>query len=252
MNLTVLFADIRSFTSLSEKMTPRENFNFLNSFLSRVSPVIRRNSGFIDKYMGDGIMALFPRSPADALRAGVELLDTVRLFNRHRANSGYRPIFIGVGINCGKLMLGTVGEASRMEGTVISDVVNLTSRLEELTRTFGSNIIVSRDLIAACPDTAGYPRRYLGSVPVRGKSDLVAVYEIIDVVDESRVRTHDRFETAVRSFEQQRYSEATAGFRAVLAEDPTDVAARYFINRLLEIARTKTGQARHSGIRAAG
>ena len=252
MNLTVLFADIRSFTALSEKMTPRENFNFLNSFLSRVSPVIRRNSGFIDKYMGDGVMALFPRSPADALCAGVELLETVRLFNRHRANSGYQPIFIGVGINCGKLMLGTVGEASRMEGTVISDVVNLTSRLEGLTRKFGSNIIVSRDLVAACPDTAGYPRRYLGSVPVRGKADLVAVYEIIDAVDESRVRTYDRFESAVGSFEQQRYAEATAGFRAVLAEDPADVAARYYIDRLLEIARAKVGQARPAGIRAAG
>ena len=252
MNLTVLFADIRSFTALSEKMTPRENFNFLNSFLSRISPVIRRNNGFIDKYLGDGIMALFPRSADDALHAGVELLETVRLFNRHRANSGYQPIFIGVGINCGKLMLGTVGEASRMEGTVISDVVNLTSRLEGLTRTFGSNIIVSKDLIETCPDTAGYPTRYLGSVPVRGKSLVVAVYEIIDVVDESRVRTHSRFEAAVRSFEQQRYSEATAGFRAVLAEDPADVAARYYIDRLLEIARAKSGQVRQAGVRAAG
>ncbi len=252
MNLTVLFADIRSFTALSEKMTPRENFNFLNSFLSRVSPVIRRNSGFIDKYMGDGVMALFPRSPDDALRAGVELLETLRVFNGHRASSGYPPISIGVGINCGKLMLGTVGEASRMEGTVISDVVNLTSRLEGLTRTFGSNIIVSRDLIAACPDTAGYPTRYLGSVAVRGKAELVAVYEIIDVVDESRARTHGRFETAVGNFEQQRYSEATAGFRSVLAEDPADVAARYYINRLLEIARAKAGQVRQAGIPAAG
>jgi adenylate cyclase len=252
MNLTVLFADIRSFTSLSEKMTPAENFNFLNSFLRRVSPVIRSNKGFIDKYMGDGIMALFPRSPADALRAGVELLDTVRLFNRHRANSGYQPISIGVGINSGRLMLGTVGEASRMEGTVISDVVNLTSRLQGLTRMFGSNIIVSRELIAVCPDTAGYPRRYLGSVPVRGKAEVVSLFEIIDVVDESRVRTHDRFEGAVRSFEQQRWSEAAAGFRAVLAEDPVDVAARHYIDRLVEIARTKTEQSRRGGLGAAG
>jgi class 3 adenylate cyclase len=252
MNLTVLFADIRSFTALSEKMTPAENFNFLNSFLRRVSPVIRRNSGFIDKYMGDGIMALFPRSPADALRAAVELLETVRLFNRHRANSGYEPISIGVGINSGRLMLGTVGEASRMEGTVISDVVNLTSRLQGLTRMFGSNIIVSRELIVACPDTAGYPRRYLGSVPVRGKEAVVALFEIIDVVDQSRVRTHDRFEAAVRSFEQQRYSEAASAFRAILAEDPADVAARHYIDRLVEIARMRTDQARRAGLGAAG
>jgi two-component system sensor histidine kinase ChiS len=139
-----------------------------------------------------------------------------------------------------------------MEGTVISDVVNLTSRLQGLTRVFGSNIIVSKDLIAACPDTAGYPRRYLGNVPVRGKSEVVALYEIIDVVDEPRVRTHDRFEAAVRSFEQQRYSDAAAGFRAVLAEDPTDPSARHYIDRLVEIARTKTEQAGHTGVGAAG
>ncbi len=248
MNLTVLFADIRAFTALSEKMTPRENFNFLNSFLSRISPVIRRNNGFIDKYMGDGIMALFPRAPDDALHAGVELLETVRLFNRHRANSGYQPIFIGVGINCGRLMLGTVGEASRMEGTVISDVVNLTSRLQGLTRLYGPNIIVSNHLIESCPETAGYPRRYLGSAPVRGKSEVVALYEIIDVVDESRVRTSRRFETAVLSFEQERYPEAAAGFRAVLAEDPADVAARHYIDRLLDIARARSGRPRRVGV----
>ena len=139
-----------------------------------------------------------------------------------------------------------------MEGTVISDVVNLTARLQGLTRTFGSNIIVSKDLIAACPDTAGYSRRYLGSVPVRGKSELVALYEIIDVVDESRVHTLARFETAVRHFEQQLYPEATAGFRGVLAKDPADVAARHYIDRLLEIARARSEQARHTGARAAG
>ena len=252
MNLTVLFADIRSFTALSEKMTPAENFKFLNSFLRRVSPVIRSNKGFNDKYMGDGIMALFPRSPADAVRAGVELLDTVRLFNRHRANSGYQPISIGVGINTGRLILGTVGEESRMEGTVISDVVNLTSRLQGLTRMFGSNIIVSRELVAMCPDTAGYPRRYLGSVPVRGKSEVVSLFEIIDVVDESRLRTRARFEAAVRSFEQQRYSEAAAAFRSVLAEDPADAAARHYIDQLVEISRARTDQARRAGIVAAG
>jgi hypothetical protein len=117
---------------------------------------------------------------------------------------------------------------------------------------FGSNIIVSKQLLAACPDTAGYPRRYLGSVPVRGKSELVSLYEIIDVVDESRVRTCDRFEAAVRSFEEQRYTEAAAGLRAVLAEDPADVAVRHYIDRLVEVARTRNEKARRAGISAAG
>jgi len=116
LELTVLFADIRAFTTLSEDMSPTENFNFLNSYLSRISPVVRRNRGFIDKYLGDGIMALFPRTPLDAVRTGLELMETVRVFNGHRANSGYRPIGIGVGINTGSLMLGTIGRARAWRG----------------------------------------------------------------------------------------------------------------------------------------
>jgi two-component system sensor histidine kinase ChiS len=232
MKLTVLFADIRSFTSLSENLTPVENFNFLNSYLSRISPVIRRNKGFIDKYLGDGVMALFPRSPEDAVNAGLELLETVRIFNGHRANSGYRPIAISIGVNTGNLMLGTVGESSRMDGTVISDAVNLASRLEGLTRTFGAWIIVSGDLLAACPAVTRIPHRYLGRVRVKGKSRAVRIYEIIDRPDEGRVRTREAFEQALRSLEGRKYSEAARGFESVVAGDPSDPAARYYLKRL--------------------
>jgi adenylate cyclase len=234
MDLTVLFSDIRSFTSLSENMSPRENFNFLNSYLKRISPVIGRNGGFIDKYVGDGIMALFPRSVADALHASVEMLATLRIFNGHRANSGYRPISFGIGINTGRLMLGTVGESSRMEGTVISDVVNLASRLEGLTRLYGAWIIVGSDVLAACPETGGFPHRYLGKQPVKGKAKAVEVYEIIDVEEPQKTRTRPRFEAAVLDFEERRFEAAASGFRDVLAEDPSDEAARYFLVRLAE------------------
>jgi adenylate cyclase len=232
MRMTVLFADIRSFTTLSENMTPVENFNFLNSYLSRISPVIRAHGGFIDKYIGDGIMSLFPGSPQDAVRAGLELLATVRLFNVHRANSGYRPISIGIGINTGTLMLGTVGEASRMEGTVISDAVNLASRLEGLTRTFGSWIIASGELLEACSGADWMRHRYLGRVHVKGKSQAVAIHEIIDEPDSARLATRERFEAAVRSLESRRTAEAAAGFHAVLEEDPADHAAAYYVGRI--------------------
>ena len=232
LELTVLFADIRAFTTLSEDMSPTENFNFLNSYLSRISPVVRRNRGFIDKYLGDGIMALFPRTPLDAVRTGLELMETVRVFNGHRANSGYRPIGIGVGINTGSLMLGTIGESSRMEGTVISDAVNLASRLEGLTRTFGSWIIVSEDLLTACPEAAQLPHRRLGRVRVKGKLRAVTVFEIIDAPDMVRVRTRDAFEEALRSFEARRYRQARSAFRAVLDVEPTDQAARFYLKKI--------------------
>jgi class 3 adenylate cyclase len=235
MKLTVLFADIRSFTSLSEDLTPVENFNFLNSYLSRISPVIRGHGGFIDKYLGDGVMALFPRSPEDAVNAGLELLETVRVFNGHRANCGYRPIAISVGVNTGNLMLGTVGESSRMEGTVISDAVNLASRLEGLTRTFGAWIIVSGDLLEACPAVTRTPHRYLGRVRVKGKSRAVRIYEIIDRPDEGRVRTRETFEQALKWLEGRRYREAAAAFESVIAGDPSDSAARYYLKRLAAV-----------------
>ncbi len=231
MKLTVLFADIRSFTTLSEAMTPAENFNFLNSYLSRISPVIRRNRGFIDKYLGDGIMALFPESPQDAVQAGLDLMETVRVFNGHRANSGYRPIGIGVGVNTGRIMLGTIGESFRMDGTVISDAVNVASRLEGLTRIFDAWIIVSGDSLSDCPEAARFPHRYLGRVRVKGKSSAVRIYEVIDAPSVARIRSREAFENALRCLERRDYAEAARGFEQVSADDPTDGAARYFLDR---------------------
>jgi len=232
LDLTVLFADIRAFTTLSEALTPLENFNFLNSYLSRISPVVRSNRGFIDKYLGDGVMALFPRSPMDAVRAGLELMDTVRVFNGHRARAGYRPISIGVGINTGSLMLGTIGESNRMEGTVISDAVNLASRLEGLTRTFGASVIVSENLLAACPEAQQLPHRCLGRVRVKGKQRGVIVYEIIDSPDMARSQTRRVFEAALAAFQKGRYAEAAQGFGSVAETDPADSAARFYLRRI--------------------
>jgi two-component system sensor histidine kinase ChiS len=135
--MTVLFADIRSFTSLSERMSPKENFDFLNAYLSRVSPVIRNHNGFIDKYIGDAVMALFPQTADDAVQAAIEMQKQVSLYNSYRQENGYDPIAIGIGLHSGTLMLGTVGESQRMESTVIADAVNLASRLEGLTKVYG-------------------------------------------------------------------------------------------------------------------
>jgi len=102
--MTIMFADIRSFTSLSESMSPRDNFDFINSYLSRVGPVIRQYNGFIDKYIGDGIMALFPNCAEDAVQAAIEMQQQVKIYNKHRQNSGYQPISIGIGLHTGTLM----------------------------------------------------------------------------------------------------------------------------------------------------
>ena len=130
LEMSVLFSDIRDFTTLSESMTPEENFKFINSYLSRMEPAIAENSGFIDKYIGDAIMALFSGEADNAVKAGISMLHRLIEYNQHRANSGYKPIKNGIGINTGFLMLGTVGGQNRMDSTVISDAVNLASRGE--------------------------------------------------------------------------------------------------------------------------
>ncbi|MCC5816465.1 MAG: hypothetical protein JJT78_17070 [Leptospira sp.] len=134
IEMTVLFADIRSFTTLSEKMAPAENFKFLNDFLNLIEPIFSKNYGYVDKYLGDGVMALFHRTPGDAIKSAVEANRVLRAYNLGRASSGLDPINIGIGINTGRLMLGTIGTENRMEITVISDAVNLAARMEGLTK----------------------------------------------------------------------------------------------------------------------
>jgi hypothetical protein len=110
--MTMLFSDIRSFTTLSGELTPAENFRFVNSYLTNIGPIIREHNGFIDKYIGDGIFALFPDKTCDSVDAAIEMQQRVVTYNEGRARAGYIPIAIGIGLHRGRLMLGTIGEAN--------------------------------------------------------------------------------------------------------------------------------------------
>lgn len=231
-NMTVLFADIRSFTSLSEEMTPEENFRFLNSFLSQVVPVIREQGGFVDKFIGDAIMALFPYPPDKAVKAAIELQNSVKEYNEARSRAGYREISLGIGIHTGQLMLGTIGETSRMETTVISDAVNVAARLEDLTKTYGSSIIISRELFNKLDDTSNLSSRSLGDATVKGKSKSIEIVEILDgsnsEPDRTKIENKSIFEKAVECIRKEKYFEAAELLRKVLDRNPGDLAATYF------------------------
>lgn len=233
--MTILFSDIRSFTMLSEKMSPQENFNFLNSCLKRLGPVVRKNRGFIDKYIGDAVMALFPRKPDDAVRAALEMQRSVSVYNYERKKCGYEPVEIGIGMHTGALMLGTIGEERRMEGTVISDTVNLASRVENLTKLYGSQIIASDVTMQSLEETSSVERRYLDRVKVKGKRKWVDIYEIIDTEfnDESRskFRTRDDFEEGIHMYQEKDIEKALKFFRAVLKVNPGDKAAHLYHQR---------------------
>lgn len=185
--MTVFFTDIRSFTELSESMSPVENFNFINSYLKRINPIIRNNNGFIDKFIGDAVMAIFPNSPEDAIKAAIEIQLEIRKYNMHRHNNGYRPIEIGIGINTGSLMMGTVGDSNRMDTTVIGDTVNLASRLESLTKQYSIPIIVSEFSVANMKSVETFHLREIDSVQVRGKSMPINIYECYAMDDKDRI-----------------------------------------------------------------
>jgi class 3 adenylate cyclase/HAMP domain-containing protein len=176
-NMTILFSDIRSFTTLSEKMTPDENFAFINAYLERMGPVIRTHNGFIDKYVGDAIMALFDTAD-EALRAGLAMFDALDVFNAERRLADLAPIAIGIGVNSGLLMLGTIGEKHRMDGTVISDAVNLASRIEDLTKVYRAGLLMSQYTYEQLAEPEAYGIRPIDVVRVKGKTQPVAIYEV--------------------------------------------------------------------------
>ncbi|TGM60002.1 adenylate/guanylate cyclase domain-containing protein [Leptospira adleri] len=176
--MTVMFSDIRGFTTLSEKMTPSENFRFINDYLGMIAPVIREHHGFIDKFIGDAIMAIFPSRAEDAIEASLDMRKTLRKFNEIRKDRNQEAVDIGIGIHTGHLMLGIIGHENRMECTVIGDSVNLASRIEGLTKQFGCPIVASEVTIASLRDSVRFPHEFLDEVTVKGKSQAVKIYKI--------------------------------------------------------------------------
>jgi class 3 adenylate cyclase len=238
--MTVLFSDVRSFTAISEALSPNETFGFINALLSRTGPVVREHGGIVDKYVGDAIMALFPGAVDDGLRAAIALQGAVQALNVERAAKALAPIAVGVGLHRGSLMLGTIGEHERMDGTVIADAVNVASRVEGLTKYFGARVIVTDEIRAALADPAAYTMRYLGRVAVMGKRQGVGMYEVIDgdPADRQAAKraTGTAFAGAVTAFVAGEFAVAVERFMHVLREDAGDGAARYLYGRAVELA----------------
>ncbi|MDM8557977.1 AAA family ATPase [Candidatus Parabeggiatoa sp. HSG14] len=232
--MTILFSDIREFTARSEKMTPHETFKFINAFLSRMEPSIIEHQGFIDKYIGDAIMALF-NSPDDALKAGITMLSRLSEYNTTRQRPGRLPIEIGVGINTGSLMLGTVGGQSRMDGTVIADAVNLASRVEDLTKTYGTSLLITEQTYQKLKDTSQYNIRVIDRVKVKGKTKIATIYEVFDAdLPECmalKIKTRQDFEEGFRLYHQKELDKAQRCFEKVLQINKKDEAARVYWTR---------------------
>jgi len=233
--MTILFSDIRNFTLLSESMTPRENFNFINSYLSWVEPLVEQHHGFIDKYIGDAIMALFPSNADDALRSAIAILTQLLTYNQYRKNSGYKPVRVGVGLNTGMVMLGTIGGDKRMDGTVISDAVNLASRLEGMTKIYLTPLLISEHTLYGLVDASQYHIRFVDRIRVKGRATPVSVYEVYDNDDALMVQgkdaTKDKFERALAYYHMQCPQQALPLLEECLIAVPEDCVAQIYIDR---------------------
>ena len=234
-DMSILFSDIRSFTTISETMSPKDNFGFLNSYLKVTGPVIRKNKGFIDKYIGDAIMALFPDSAMNAVDAAIEMLDEVHKLNVKRHEWGRIPIQIGIGIHTGAPMLGIIGEEKRFEFTVISDAVNLASRIEGLTKAYSASILISEDTLVSLKDSSKYLHRMVDKVKVKGKNKPVIIYEILngnsERIIELKLSTKKQFEDGVNLYLEEKFDEASVIFKDILKKDPRDTAVSLYLER---------------------
>ncbi|MEN9826453.1 MAG: hypothetical protein RI953_2198 [Pseudomonadota bacterium] len=250
--MSVMFLDIRQFSKISESLSPKENFDFLNSYFATVNPVIQNHCGFIDKYIGDAVMALFPNRPDDALLAAIELQKQLDTFNNNRKTSFMNPISIGLGVHHGPLMLGTLGNEQRMEGTVISDSVNLASRLEGITKVFSVGLVTSQDSIILTHNPRQFDFRSLGKVRPQGFSRALNIVEIFNAdhphVREMKLKTLERHESTMRAFHAGQWDVAIEGWKRNLDENPADRVAALYLDRAVRLKQNPPAAGEWDGV----
>ena len=236
-DLTVLFCDIRSFSLNSEMMTAKENFEFVNVIYGIAGPIVREHGGFVDKYIGDAVMALFQNAD-DAIAAGKELYSRIVLDKSTAERLGMSAINIGVGIHSGMARIGIVGENERMSGTVISNTVNISSRLESLPKQYHTAMIITKDTLDRMTDPDSLQTRYLGMVQVAGVNEVKAIYEVLDALDperrDERIRTRDDFKEGVRLFHLKEPEKSIEYFKRVRESSKNDPVVDIYIEYIEE------------------
>ncbi len=235
-DMTILFSDIRGFTALSETMSPQQNFDFINAYLSRMEPVIDAHGGFVDKYIGDAIMALFPSSATEAVQGAIEMLHTLQIYNEERQAQGLEIIRIGIGLNTGAMMIGTVGGINRMDGTVISDAVNIASRIEHLTKVYGVGLLITEQTYQQLTNPKeNFNIRLIDSVQVKGKRARITVYEVFDADTAEQINlkqaTLKAFTQGLKLYHARDFTEARTHFESVLKINKEDQVAKIYLAR---------------------
>lgn len=236
--MTVLFTDVRGFTTISEGLDPKALSNLMNEFLTPLTEVIYRHRGTIDKYMGDCIMAFWGAPLPDAAHArngvlaGLEMQRTLKGLQTHFRSKNWPEIRIGVGLNTGRMSVGNMGSKIRLAYTVMGDAVNLASRLEGITKEYGADIIVGEDTKKAVPDVVF---REIDRVRVKGKDTAVAIFEPLGPegqVENAKLEEAAHFDEALQLYRKQEWDMAEQRIAELKARHPEAMLYETFLERI--------------------
>ena len=236
---TVLFSDIRSFTTFSERNGPQETVQMLNAYFTEMYEQIVDNNGILDKYIGDAIMAVFgapfgsSQDADNAVQSAIGMVLSLEGFNQKRVQDGREPIGIGIGINTGEVVSGNIGSEKRMDYTVIGDGVNLAARLEGATKAYGTSILISGSTKDAL--TKSFALREVDLIQVKGKNHPVSIYEVLSVLPAEllalRKQTLGQYTEGLALYRNQQWAEAISVFSSISEIDPQDPLAKMYMQR---------------------
>lgn len=237
--VTIMFSDIRSYTNLSESMSPHDNFRFLVSYLSKIGDMLHQNTGFPVQYYGDGIMAMFHGDTDNAVQAAIDMHKKVAEYSTDRIKKDRRELHIGVGLHTGKIIMGIRGDARRWEGGIVGDSVNLAARMEGLTKMYGASTMLTDETFKKLKNPRRFNIRFLGKVKVKGKDIPVGIYELIDGnnqdVFDLKIKTKTHFDAALEYYFEKDLEKAKELFTRVIEINPGDVTANHYITQICQI-----------------
>ena len=233
-NATTLFCDLKSSTNISRTLSLEENFNYINSYLKVVAPLIKRYGGFIDKYLGDGVLAVFSK-PQNAIECAHAILRAIEVKNKSQKE--LPAIDARISINTGEIIFGIVGDEDRKSPTIISDVVNLASKMEEINIYIGTKLLISKQSLNELPQNFDFNYRYTGSLSLNDDVQI-SLFESLDYYPKSKKeklkKLKNKFEAGVRAYNEKNYEEAKEIFSAILKQIPDDKPSFVYFNKASE------------------
>lgn len=229
--VTTLFCDVRNSSAVSTSLSLEENFNYINSYLNIVSPIIRKYNGFIDKYLGDGIMAVFTRS-RQAYDCAHAIIKAVN--ERNNSNINMPTLDVGVALNTGPVVFGVVGDENRKSITILSDTVDSTAQIGEVNKSFGSLVTFSKETLNDLSSSIQINYRYIGDLKINDK-DYISIFESLDayprIKREKLIKNKIQFEQGVRAYVNGKFDKAKDIFEEVYKKEKDDKVCYVFYNK---------------------